>query len=178
MARRKKGVNTTNTKRKYQQALMSYNNCMDKTIKQIRRTAAYKKLVPFGTYMNKSQKYHYGRRSVMKKGSLCQSLSDPIKYHRKIKRNFDKNRNSSKRKRDSRLGDCRPYQRRPPCSNTHKHVGVTTTSNKCCYKRKMSKKTLAKRRRNTSIKKRIKRNYNKNVSNQGKRRPSRSRERS
>ena len=166
--------------RKYQKTLMSFQQCDAMTVKQIRKSAAFKKLVPFGTYKNSSNKYHYGKRSYMKKSQICEALSNPKAYHKKIKKNFVAKKNSGPRKRNSRLGDCRPYSRKPPCKRTgaFKHSGLTTTAKKCCYKRAMSTKTKNKRRKNAAKKTRKRTTYNRTKSNQGKSKKKRSRKRS
>ena len=153
--------------RKFQKALMDYNSCMDKTVKQIRKSSAYKDLVPFGTYKN-PKSYHFGKRSYMKKTELCEALSDPKKYHAEIKKNYgtgkrtgaNKITNSGPRKRFSRLGNCTPSKRKQPCKAPFRHKGITTTAKPCCYKKPQSAKTQAKRRANASAKKAQKRRYN------------------
>lgn len=164
------------SKRDYKKTLMHHQECINKTLKQIRKTNAYKQLIPFGVAgrknMNSKHKYHFGNKSTMRKGDLCEALSDPKKYHAKIKRNYGtgkkkgarKMKNSSKRKRYSRTGDCRPFsgpnKRTPPCSGSHKNSGLTTTAKKCCYKKAQSAATKAKRRRNSASKKTSIRKYN------------------
>ena len=160
-------------KAKYQKTLMNFNKCMsENTLKQIRKTRAYKELVPFGSYKNKSNAYHFGRKSSMKKRDLCRALSNPKAYHKKVKEKYGtgkrkgvgKMKNSAKRKRYSRLGNCTPAsgpkKRTEPCTGAFKNRGITTTAKKCCYKKPMSAATKRKRRSNAKAKKAAKTRYN------------------
>ena len=157
---------------KYKKTLMDVNECMSKTVKQIRKTDAYRKLVPFGTYRNKSNAYHFGNKSSLRKQPLCDALSNPRSYHSKMKKNKgtgkrkgpNKIKNSAKRKRYSRLGNCTPSRRKPPCKAPFSNSGLTTTAKKCCYKKAQSSKTKAKRRRNAVAKKSAKKKYDSNRS--------------
>ena len=172
---------------KYKHQLMDVNECMSKTVKQIRKEGAYRNLVPFGTYKRKSNVYHFGNKSTMKKAQLCEALSNPKAYHARIKKNKGTGKrkgpnamkNSGKRKRNSRLGNCTPSYRKPTngsCKNSKvmskskkvaaPHKGLTTTAKKCCYKKKQSAATKAKRKRNASKKKSAITKYNSKTSNQ------------
>lgn len=156
---------------KYKRTLMDVNECMSKTVKQIRKTEAYRKLVPFGTYRNKSNAYHFGNKSTLRKGKLCEALSNPKSYHAKIKKKKGNGKrkganaikNAGPRKRFSRLGNCTPAsgpnKRTAPCTKKFKHSGLTTTAKKCCYKKKQSEATKLKRKRNAAAKKASKKKY-------------------
>lgn len=127
----------------------------------LKDTEAYKKLSPFGTYQNDSGKYNYGNKSYLKKKDLCKVLMNPKMYFKKNKNECKEDKKyhekrpveKKNRVRDSRKGQC-PNKRKPvagDCPNTESpdyvHKGLTTTGNDCCYKRKMSKKTMNKRRK-------------------------------
>ena len=130
----------------------------------LKDTEAYKNLSPFGTYQTESGKYNYGNKSYLKKKDLCKVLMNPQIYFEKNKKDCMKDKKYHKKKpnimknriRKSRKGNC-PNKRKPnPITNTcpnsenpdFKHMGLTTTGKECCYKRKMGKKTLEKRRKN------------------------------
>lgn len=130
----------------------------------LKDTEAYKKLSPFGTYQTKSGKYNYGNKSYLKKKDLCKILMNPeiyfqknIKECKKDKKYHEKRSASEKNRiRESRKGMC-PNNRKPSiitnnCPNKenplYKHKGLTTTGKECCYKRKMSKNTMNKRKNN------------------------------
>ena len=156
--------------RKYQKQLMDINKCMSMKLKQIRKTTAYKNLIPYGVgkrkAANPNQKYHFGNKSTMRKGELCEALSQPQQYHRKIRKAYGTGKRKSikptgPRKRYSRTGDCRPYRRKPPCKAPTKFKGVTTTGKKCCYKKRQSEATKQKRLANKSKKIASKARYNK-----------------
>jgi len=148
----------------YKRKLMDVNECMSKTVKQIRKSEAYRKLVPFGTYRNKSNVYHFGTKSTLRKQPLCEALSNPKSYHAKIKKNRGTGKrkganaikNSGNRKRFSRLGNCTPQsgikKRTLPCTGAFKYSGLTTTAKKCCYKNPQSAATKAKRIANKGAK--------------------------
>lgn len=168
-------------KAKFQRTLMQFNKCMnDKTLKQIRKTRAYRELVPFGREQHKSNAYHFGKKSSMRKGDLCQALSNPKTYHATITKNFgtgkrtgpNKIKNSAERKRFSRLGNCTPAsgpnKRTAPCTGKFQNEGITTTAKKCCFKKKMSPATIKKREANKKRKLSEKKRYNNTKSNQGK----------
>ena len=174
MARSKsKNKKSPKSARKYTKMLMDLNECMTKTLKEIRKTKAYKRLIPYGVGKRKSenpkQKYHFGNKSTLRKAPLCEAMSNPKSYHKKLKKAYGTGKkkqikNTGTRKRYSRTGDCRPFsgpnKRTPPCSGSHKNKGLTTTGKSCCYKKKQSAATKAKRKANAKkIKAQIKK-YN------------------
>lgn len=119
--------------------------CLGMTVKQIKKTKEYKGLTPQGK-LNKSGTYHYGNKSSMKKAELCEALNNPRNYHKKIASLKKKKINAAKRKRPTRKGECLVAKRKVPCKDpVYKHQGVTTTGKPCCFKNKMSAKTMAKR---------------------------------
>lgn len=178
MARSKsKSRKSPKSAKKYTKMLMDLNECMTKTVKEIRKTQAYKRLIPYKvgsrTGENKNQKYHFGNKSTMRKGDLCESLSNPKAYHKKLKKAYGTGKkkqikNTGPRKRYSRTGDCRPFsgpnRRKPPCTGKHKNKGVTTTGVACCFKRPQSAKTQAKRKANAKKVKAQRAKYNKQKS--------------
>ena len=87
-----KSTKKTSSGRQYTKTLMDVNKCMTKTLKEIRKSSAYKKLIPYGVGSRKSanpnQKYHFGNKSTMKKGQLCEALSNPKSYHSKLKKAY------------------------------------------------------------------------------------------
>ena len=155
---------------KYTQELMDLTECKDeKTLKEIRKTKAYKMLIPYKVgkrkKANPNQKYHFGYKSTMRKDELCEALSNPKAYHKKLRKAYGTGKKPDikslgPRKRFSRKGDCRPYRRKPPCSGSTPHKGITTTAKPCCYKRKQSEKTQAKRRKNAKNAKKAIKKYN------------------
>lgn len=133
-----------------------YDECKKMTLAQIKKTPQYKKLTPFGTYENVSGTYHYGCKSELRKEQLCIALDNPEAYWKKNIANKNKNSNSCKRKRQTRKGKCLVKARKPKngeCkSKKYKYKGVTTLGRPCCYKRKMSQKTMNKRLKNSGKK--------------------------
>ena len=160
--------------RKYTKTLMDLNECMSKTLKEIRKSKAYKRLIPYGVgkrkIANPNQKYHFGSKSTMRKAPLCEALSNPKAYHKKLKKAYGTGKkaaikNTGPRKRYSRKGDCRPFsgpnKRTPPCRQTNfPHRGLTTSGKSCCYKKKQSQATKDKRARNKGAVKQEIKNYN------------------
>ena len=128
----------------------------------LKDTNAYKQLSPFGTYKNPSGKYNYGNKSYLKKKELCLVLMNPkmyfkenVKQCKKDKKYHEKRPIEKKNRiRNSRKGQC-PNKRKPneinecpnPQNPEHIFKGLTTTGNDCCYKKKMSKKTMNKRKK-------------------------------
>lgn len=129
----------------------------------LKDTEAYKKLSPFGTYQTETGKYNYGNKSYLKKKDLCLVLMNPSMYFEKNKDECKKDRKYHEKRpkerknriRDSRKGEC-PNNRKPnvatnECPNSknpeYSHKGLTTTGKDCCYKRKMSKKVMNRRRK-------------------------------
>lgn len=168
-ASKSKKTSSPKSARRYTKTLMDINECMTKTLKEIRKTQSYKRLIPYGVGKRKgenpNQKYHFGNKSTMRKAELCEALSNPKKYHMKLKKAYGDGKkksikNTGPRKRYSRTGDCRPYRRKPPCKGDKPHKGVTTTGEACCYKKKQSEATIAKRKRNASKVKKEKAKYN------------------
>lgn len=126
-----------------------YNQCKEMTLKQIRNTPQYKKLSPLGK-INKSGTYHYGNKSSANKEELCKIMDNPVKYQQRMIQNKSLKKNSSKRKRATRKGECLyPVARKPVAgkckTNKFPYLGLTTEAKKCCYKRKQSEKTMKKR---------------------------------
>lgn len=126
----------------------------------LKDTEAYKKLSPFGTYQTKSGKYNYGNKSYLKKEDLCKVLMNPKIYFKKNKKECKNDKKyhlkrqleKKNRVRESRKGMC-PNERKPdeqencPGKNlNYQFKGLTTTGKDCCYKRKMTKKTINKRK--------------------------------
>jgi hypothetical protein len=161
--------------RKYTKVLMDINECNQKTLKQIRKSRAYRNLIPFGVgkrrKANPNQKYHFGNKSTMRKAELCEALSNPKAYHKKLKKAYadgKKNniKNTGPRKRYSRTGECRPYRRKPPCEAPTPYEGITTAATPCCYKKKQSEATKNKRLANKKKVLASKKKYNEKKSNQ------------
>lgn len=126
----------------------------------LKDTEAYKKLSPFGTYQTNTGKYNYGNKSYLKKKELCLVLMNPKMYFKKNKKECKKDKkyhekrpNEKKnRVRQSRKGMC-PNKRKtdvndncPGTDESFKFKGLTTTGKDCCYKKKMSRKVLNRRR--------------------------------
>lgn len=126
----------------------------------LKDTEAYKNLSPFGTYQNESGKYNYGSKSYLKKKELCQVLMNPKLYFEKNTKECKKDKKYHKKRpvekknriRASRKGMC-PNERKPDSSSNCPGInkdfqfkGLTTTGKDCCYKRKMAKKTIDKRK--------------------------------
>ena len=162
----------TKTKKVYTKRLMNVNKCMNKTLKQIRKSEAYHNLIPFGVgkrrSANPNKKYHFGSKSTMRKQELCEALSNPKAYHNKLKKAYGTGKrkqikNTGRRKRFSRTGDCRPYKRKPPCKGSKKNEGVTTTGQPCCYKKKQSAATKRKRLANKKKMLSKKKTYNSKI---------------
>ena len=119
--------------------------CTGMTVKQIRKTKQYRGLTPLGK-INVSGSYRYGFKSYMRKDELCEALSNPKLYHEKIAKLKRQKRNAGPRQRTTRRGLCLVKARKPPCNTSaYSFQGYTTTGLNCCYKRKMSAKTMAKR---------------------------------
>jgi hypothetical protein len=123
--------------------------CMNMTLKQIRATPEYKKLSPLGK-INASGTYHYGNKSSANKKELCWIMSHPVEYQKKVQRNKELGINTAKRKRSTRKGKCLyPRDRKPKngaCkSGKFPYLGITTTGEKCCYKKQQTEKTKRKR---------------------------------
>ena len=129
----------------------------------LKDTEAYKNLSPFGTYQTNSGKYNYGNKSYLKKKELCKVLMNPKNYFRKNAaecrkdKKYHEKRPAEKKNRirKTRKGEC-PNKRKPdpstndcpnPQNPDYLHKGLTTTGKDCCYKRKMGKKTMNKRRK-------------------------------
>lgn len=129
----------------------------------LKDTEAYKQLSPFGTYKNSSGKYNYGNKSYLKKKELCLVLMNPKMYFKqnakecKKDKKYHQKRPAEKKNRirETRKGQC-PNKRKPDagtneCPNSQNpefmYKGLTTTGVSCCYKRKMSKKTMNKRKK-------------------------------
>ena len=124
--------------------------CLGMTVKQIKRTPEYKGLTPLGK-QNKSGSYKHGNKSTMRKANLCEALSNPQKYHLKIAKLKSLKKNAGPRKRATRTGACLVAKRKVPCNNSvYKYQGITTTGSACCYKKKQSAKTIAKRLANAT----------------------------
>ena len=124
---------------------LSEARCLAMTVKKIKQTKEYKGLTPLGK-LNKSGTYHYGNKSTMKKAELCEALNNPRNYHKKNASLKQKKINAGQRKRATRKGECLVAKRKVPCNDpVYKHQGVTTTGKPCCFKNKMSAKTMAKR---------------------------------
>jgi hypothetical protein len=125
---------------------LPYEKCMDMTVRELRKTREYKLLTPLGK-LNASGTYKYGNKSRMRKVDLCKALDNPKEYHRKNKELKKKMENAGNRVRKTRKGQC-PKNRRPnpECPLSHKHEGLTTTGNTCCYKKKQSRKVINKRK--------------------------------
>lgn len=128
----------------------------------LKNTEAYKNLSPFGTYKTESGKYNYGNKSYLKKKELCLALMYPETYFQQNIKECKKDKKYHKKRpeerknriRKSRKGDC-PTDRKinPITENCDTNIdyiykGLTTTGKECCYKRKMTKKTLNKRKKN------------------------------
>lgn len=127
----------------------------------LKDTEAYKKLSPFGTYETKTGKYNYGNKSYLNKRDLCKVLMNPeIYFEKNIEeckkdKKFHKKREEEEKNRirPSRKGQC-PSKREPnPISKEceteeYQFKGITTTGKDCCYKKKMTKKTINKRQKN------------------------------
>ena len=130
---------------------LSQHVCENMTVKQIRQTPQYKGLTPLGR-RNVSGSYRYGHKSTMKKSELCKVLANPSLYHSENLKLKDEKKPYGARKRASRKGECNVVARKVPCEGqVYKHRGVTTTGEACCFKRKMSKKTIDKRLKNAKI---------------------------
>lgn len=170
-----KSTKSTKSKKKgspktvYTKSLLDLNKCMSMTVKEIRKSTAYKQLIPFGVGNRKSanpkNKYHFGNKSTLRKAPLCEALNNPKQYHAKLKKAYADGKkqnikNTGPRKRYSRTGDCRPYRRKPPCKDPTPHKGVTTTGKNCCYKKRQSEDTKRKRKANANKVKAQKRKYN------------------
>ena len=126
---------------------LPYSVCSQMTVRQIRQTPEYKGLTPLGK-LNKSGTYKYGNKSTMRKEALCQALDNPKRYHEQIISAKKEGKNTGPRKRKTRKGECLVAQRKLPCDGqVYKYEGVTTTGKSCCFKKKMSKKTIDKRLR-------------------------------
>ena len=124
--------------------------CTGMTVKQIRKTPEYKGLTPLGK-ANKSGSYRYGNKSTMRKADLCRVLNDPQSYHTQIAQLKSQKKNAGPRKRSSRKGQCLVEKRKIPCNDTtYQFEGVTMTGEKCCYKKAMKAKTMAKRMKNAA----------------------------
>ena len=124
--------------------------CLGMTVKQIRKTPEYKGLTPLGK-QNKSGSYRYGNKSTMRKADLCRVLNDPQSYHTQMAELKSQKKNAGPRKRASRTGMCLVEKRRIPCNDkVYKFEGVTMTAEKCCYKKAMKPKTIAKRMKNAA----------------------------
>lgn len=124
--------------------------CKSMTLAQIRSTPEYKKLTPFGSYINISGTYKFGCKSELRKAELCRVMDNPKAYWLKNLKNLKEHQNSCKRKRKTRKGMCLTKARKPDkqgkCSSKkYSHKGITTTGKPCCYRRKMSQKTINKR---------------------------------
>jgi len=127
----------------------------------LKDTEAYKKLSPFGTYQTKSGKYNYGNKSYLKKKDLCIVLMNPESYFQKNindcendkKYHLKRTNEKKNRIRESRKGNCPTHRIVNPITKKcdkdiqYIHKGLTTTGKECCYKRKMTKKTLNKRKK-------------------------------
>jgi len=127
----------------------------------LKDTEAYKKLSPFGTYKTESGKYNYGNKSYLKKKDLCLVLMYPETYFQqnikecKKDKKYHKNRpaNKKNRVRKTRKGKCPTHRQVNPVTKNcdtnpeYIHKGLTTTGKDCCYVKKMSKRTLNKRKK-------------------------------
>ena len=124
--------------------------CSGMTMKQIKKSPEYKGLTPLGK-QNKSGSYRYGHKSTMRKAELCRVLNDPQTYHSQMAELKSQKKNAGPRKRASRKGACLVAKRKIPCNDTtYKFEGVTMTGEKCCYKKAMKPKTMAKRMKNAA----------------------------
>ena len=124
--------------------------CMGMTMKQLKKSPEYKGLTPLGK-QNKSGSYRYGHKSTMRKAELCRVLNDPQTYHSQMAELKSQKKNASGRQRSSRKGACLVAKRKIPCNDkVYKFEGVTTTGDKCCYKKAMKPKTMAKRMKNAA----------------------------
>lgn len=131
---------------------LDFMSCMALTVKQIRQTKEYKSLTPLGK-QNKSGTYHYGNKSSLRKDPLCKALSNPLNYQAGIKALKEEGKNATTRKRNSRTGNCSVKKRKTPCNTAeYPHIGITTTAEKCCFKKKQSEKTTRKRLKNANAK--------------------------
>jgi hypothetical protein len=140
---RKKTVNKIPSVQKDKR--LPYSDCIRMTVRQIRQSDEYKGLTPLGK-QNASGAYHYGSKSTMNKESLCRALDNPKRYQEMVKKFKEKNENMGPRKRSTRKGQCLVAKRKVPCiTEEYKYEGVTTTGERCCFKNKMSKKTIEKR---------------------------------
>lgn len=150
------------SKMNYTKQLMHFQECKDSTLKQIRRSSAYRQLIPYrhpGRKGKNPGKAHFGNKSSLRKEELCRALDNPKNYHKKLIKNYGTGKrktmkNSAPRKRFSRTGLCLPLsgknKRTAPCKGKFPHVGITTTAKKCCYAKPQSAKTKQLRKKNAS----------------------------
>ena len=149
-ARAKKVVNKKKSVVPIKDKKLNEGICMGMTVKQIRQTSEYKGLTPLGK-QNKSGSYRYGHKSTMRKAELCRVLNDPQMYHSQMAELKSQKKNAGPRKRASRKGSCLVARRKTPCDDrVYKFEGVTTTGEKCCFKKAMKSKTMAKRMKNAA----------------------------
>ncbi len=138
---------------------LSQHVCENMTVKEIRKTPQYKGLTPLGV-RNASGTYRYGHKSTMKKAELCKVLANPTLYHTQNAKLKEAKKSYGARKRNSRKGECNVRARKVPCEgDVYRFRGVTTTGQACCFKRRMSQKTIDKRLKNAEKAKEDKRNY-------------------
>ena len=129
---------------------LPYEECMKKTFRQIKKTKEYAVLTPLGVY-NPSRAYHDGHKSTMNKVELCKALDNPKTYHAANKKLKEAKKPFGARKRNTRKGKCLVSARKIPCTGeTYKHEGVTTTGERCCFKKKQTTATMEKRLRNAA----------------------------
>ena len=147
---------------------LSYDDCMSLTLKDIRQLKAYQELTPSAnTKMRKSGKgvYRFGCKSTASKHKLCLFLSNPETYYEIVKEANEKKTPEDRKlyklrdRTGQRIGLCVPKIRLPSddgeCDKHPDYIfkGLTTTGEKCCFKRKQSDKIRKEReeRKNDDI---------------------------
>ena len=119
--------------------------CENMTVKQIRKSDAYRGLTPLGK-QNRSGSYRYGHKSTMRKAELCRVLANPSLYHSSNIALKEAKKVFGARKRSTRKGECLVEARKIPCNGpVFKFQAITSTGKPCCFKKQMKQKTINKR---------------------------------
>ena len=156
------------------------NICKQMTLKQLRRTALYKKLHYDPQNRPASagkQGARFGNKSYLNKAELCKYLSNPSKYIEDLNKKYKTSKRAGPRVRKTRAGDCIPKKRVPVNRRCNKNgdfkfIGETSSSMKCCYKKKQSvsgtNKSLNRKNKIKAGQAQLKKTINKKISNTAK----------